>query len=130
MIETALVFGEHGITVHWHAPLDRQEGAIPDSRDLWTILWENRETIWGVAHTHPWFGEAWPSNTDVTTFSAVERGLGKRLLWPIVTFTTVQCFGWNPVTESYVPVKGENIELLEVGKLRELSKGSSQVGAE
>lgn len=94
MIEVALVFDLDGEVIHWHLPPGRSGGAIPDSRGLWEILWENRERLGGVAHTHPWNGRPGPSQTDVTTFAACEAALGKRLLWPIVTFDQVVSFEW------------------------------------
>lgn len=101
MIETALVFDEQGDTLRWHEPLGRSGGSLPDSRDLWLYLLENRGVIGGIAHTHPWDGPAWPSTTDVTTFRALEQGLGKLFLWTVVTFTDVKHFAWNAVTEEY-----------------------------
>jgi hypothetical protein len=97
MMETALVFDLNGNTIHWHEPPGRSGGSIPDTRSLWDILWENRERLGGVAHTHPWDGPAYPSNTDLTTFDAIERGLGKHLLWPVVTFTEVLYVVRNPL---------------------------------
>tara|TARA_Y100000310_G_scaffold340338_1_gene435731 strand:+ start:4257 stop:4643 length:387 start_codon:yes stop_codon:yes gene_type:complete len=102
MIEVAMVFDVHGKVIHWHLPPGRHAGAIPDSRDLWEVMWENREILGGVAHTHPWHGEPWPSQTDVTTFRACEQGLGKLLLWPVVTFSDVGYWAFNPVTKEYV----------------------------
>lgn len=89
MMETALVFDRNGKTICFHEPAGRSGGSIPDTRDLWEVIWENRENLGGVAHTHPWDGPAHPSITDVTTFDAIERALGKNLLWPVVTFTEV-----------------------------------------
>lgn len=123
MIEVALVFNKRGETLHWHLPPGRTGGAIPDSRDLWQILWDNREHLGGVAHTHPWRGKAWPSQTDVTTWEAVEKGLGKHLLWPVVTFTEVKYFVWNVVTETFVLADPKSITVdLEFEELRRLSR--------
>ncbi len=97
MMEVALVFDLNGNTIHWHEPPGRSGGSIPDTRSLWDILWENRERLGGVAHTHPWDGPAYPSHTDLTTFDAIERGLGKHLLWPVVTFTEVLYVVRNPL---------------------------------
>lgn len=97
MIETALVFDKNGKTIHWHEPHGRNGGALPDSRDLWDVLWENRDRLGGVAHTHPWEGETGPSQTDLTTFDAVERALGRQLLWPVVSFTHVTYVVRNPL---------------------------------
>lgn len=83
-----------GCPLYWHLPQGRSQTYLPDSRDLWEVLWYHREYLGGVAHTHPWSGQANPSSTDLTTFSAVEKGLGLYLTWPIVTFSEVAYFGW------------------------------------
>jgi len=88
--EAGVVIDKDHKPIFWHLPDGRSWGVIPDSRTLWDVLWEHRERIQGVAHTHPFDGEPWPSNTDVTTFAAIEAALGRRLTWWIVT---VQHFG-------------------------------------
>ena len=97
MMETVLVFNRMGKTICFHEPAGQTSGSVPDTRSLWDILWEHRENLGGVAHTHPWEGPAQPSGTDITTFDAIERGLGKRLLWPVVTFTDVLYVVRNPL---------------------------------
>jgi hypothetical protein len=62
-------------------------------------------TLGGVAHSHPWEGEAHPSGTDVSTFRAIELGLGKRLLWPIVTLSEVRYYAVNPLTQECCEVQ-------------------------
>jgi hypothetical protein len=89
MIETAAVIGLDGTVLHWHLPSGRTSGSIPDSRTLWDVLWENRERLAGVAHTHPGGGVPRPSWEDVTTFAAVEAGLGQRLSWWIASASHV-----------------------------------------
>jgi hypothetical protein len=126
MMEVALVFNIFGEAIWYHNP--REGGTyIPDSSDLWEILWKNRVVLGGVAHTHPWDGPAHPSHTDVTTFSAIEIGLGKKLLWPIVTFTEVVYFVKNPLINDYVPTKNYFNETpwwgTNIGKLRQMSRG-------
>jgi proteasome lid subunit RPN8/RPN11 len=70
-----------GTAMHWHLPEGRNAGYLPDSRTLWDILWENRSKVLGFAHSHPGSGIPGPSWEDITTFSAIERGLGRRLHW-------------------------------------------------
>jgi hypothetical protein len=94
-MEAGYVFDFHGGLIHWHVPPDRSMSALPDSRSLWDVLWKNREILGGVAHTHPFTGVAVPSQTDLTTWAAVEQGLGQRLVWPIVTFSQVGYFTWE-----------------------------------
>jgi len=122
-IETALVFDQEGKTIHWHLPPGRSNGYIPDTRSLWEVLWENRHRLGGVAHTHPWEGDTWFSGTDVTTFSAVERALGQRLQWPIVTFTSVQVFVWvGPEKYDYGLLRSDPIPVEDVAELRQRSR--------
>ena len=83
MIEVAVVIDLKGAPIYWHLPEGRTGGSIPDSRNLWQILWENRDKISAVAHSHPGRGNPGPSVTDITTFTAIEAALGKRFVWYI-----------------------------------------------
>ena len=58
--------------------------AIPDSRARWGAIWENREILTEVVHTHPG-GLLRFSEEDLTTMEAVEAALGKPLRWSMVT---------------------------------------------
>lgn len=122
MIEVALVFDKEGKTLRWHLPPGRNSGYIPDSHDLWTFLWDNRNIIGGVAHTHPWDGPSWPSHTDVTTFSAIERGLGVRLIWPVITFSDEGYFAWSDEEKKYVRLSSAPLSVEDVQELRNKSK--------
>ena len=130
-LEFGLVFDRDGKTIAWFG--GKSGGSIPDTRDLWEVLWENRDRLGGVAHTHPWHGEAWPSTTDVTTFRAVELGLGRELIWPVVTFSEVGYFAqipdepglyaqFDPKSIADIPPLALLDKNLEIEKLRELSR--------
>ena len=122
MIEVALVFDREGRTLHWHLPSGGSAVSIPDSRSLWEVLWTYRHELGGVAHTHPWDGRPVPSHVDLTTWSACERALGARLVWPIVTWTEVASFVWKgPETLDYERQKRPAIQ---VGDLEELWRKS------
>lgn len=124
-MEAGLVFDRYGGLIFWHVPPDRSMGALPDSRSLWDILWENREILGGVAHTHPWSGRAGPSSTDVTTFAAVEAGLGQRLVWPVVTFSEVGYFVWTgPDVHDYAVLEQRRFRIPRhlIEQLRDLSR--------
>jgi len=87
MIEAGVVVTGYGVS-YWHLPNGRTGGSLPDSRDLWEVLWEHRrEHFLGFAHSHPGSGIPGPSWTDLTTFAAVELGLGRRLTWWITSST-------------------------------------------
>jgi hypothetical protein len=84
-IETGVLISFDGHPIHWHLPPGRSCGYLPDSRDLWDIIWENRASLDGFAHSHPGFGIPSPSHEDVTTFAAVELALGRNLKWWITS---------------------------------------------
>jgi hypothetical protein len=94
MIEVGVVFDVHGGVLHWHLPPGRTSVSIPDTRDLWQVLWTNRAVLGGVAHSHPGTGTPTPSHIDLTTFAACEAGLGRRLEWYITTADQLACFAW------------------------------------
>lgn len=95
MREVALVFDTEGYPIYWHEPPDASTVALPDSRALWDVLWEHRAHLGGVAHTHPGGGIPVPSHTDLTTWAAVEVGLGRRLLWPILSDQVAPWYVWR-----------------------------------
>jgi len=104
-IETAVVFDEEMKPIFWHTPLNRSAGHIGDSRGLWKVLMENRDKVFGIAHSHPGGGKAAPSGIDLRTFSACDLGLGKRLIWPIISKDSVRLFTWlGPEKYSYSQV--------------------------
>lgn len=128
MLESALVFDVEGCPIYWHLPVERTGSYIPDSRALWDVLWANRRLIGGVAHTHPWSGAIAPSAVDVTTFSAVENGLGKRLIWPIISLHEVGYFSWiGPKNHDY-RAREDDFRIKEhlINRLRDLSRNGGQ----
>ena len=122
MIESAMVFDDRGEVIAYHTPPGCTSGSIPDTRSLWEILWEHRAHLGGVAHVHPWNGEPHPSTTDVTTFRAIENGLGKLLLWPVVTFDQVGVWVWDGPESGYIRETEWSIKIEGIEKLRELSR--------
>ncbi|MBI2927968.1 MAG: Mov34/MPN/PAD-1 family protein [Verrucomicrobia bacterium] len=60
--------------------------SIPDLPDRWQTIWEHRNEITEIAHTHP--GELLEfSKEDLTTMQAVEAGTDKRFTWSVITRT-------------------------------------------
>jgi len=94
-IEAGVLVDLKGEPLFWHLPQDRSGGALPDSRQLWDVIWENRENLLGFAHSHPGSGTPGPSWTDVTTFSAVEQALDKRLDWWITSSDRLIVARWS-----------------------------------
>lgn len=95
MIETGVVVTSAG-PVYWHLPAGRTGGSLPDSRQLWDVLWELRKSeVLGFAHSHPGSGIPGPSYTDLTTFAAIELGLGRRMRWWITSADHVILLGWQ-----------------------------------
>lgn len=123
MIEAGVLVTEDG-PVFWHVPEGRSGGALPDSDKLWDVMWEHRKAAFlGFAHSHPHHGVPGPSWTDVTTFSAVERGLGRRLEWWIASMDRVIVLRWcGPGKHDYKSNLVEE-EPAWGAKLRELSQG-------
>lgn len=94
MREVAVVIDRENKPLWWHVPRGASAVALPDSRDLWEVLWTERARISGVAHSHPGRGIPTPSPEDLTTFAACEDGLGLRLSWWIATADRAYCFDW------------------------------------
>lgn len=127
MIEVAMVFTRDGHPIFWLSPNGCTGGSVPDSHTMWDRIWRDRDIIGGVAHTHPWDGATGPSHTDLTTFAAIEAGLGTRLFWPIVTMTHVNYFTYLDEVRKYgevqhVPFRDENHWFEVVKTLRQLSQ--------
>lgn len=95
-LETGVVVGKNGRAIMWHVPEGRSAGSLPDSRGLWKCMWEHREELVGFAHSHPGKGKPWPSYEDLTTFSAVEAALGRRLRWWITSEDGLTECTYNP----------------------------------
>jgi len=85
MIEAGVVIDKNGFPMHWHLPQGRTSASIPDTDTLWNVIWDNRESVLGFAHSHPGGGMPQPSHTDLTTFAAIEAALGRRLFWWITS---------------------------------------------
>jgi len=117
-IEVALVFDKAGHTIDWHCPQGCTSGSIPDSHDHFMVMLANLDRLGGTVHVHPWHGVADPSYTDITTWSAMDRALGRRL-WAVATFTEVNFFRWiGPGKHDYFWVRNPGIEIVDLEELR------------
>lgn len=107
--------------IFWHLPNDRTGGILPDSTELWNVLWDNRGRLGGFAHSHPGTGNPQPSDTDVTTMVAIEAALGRRLVWWICSADKLISMQWQPSISKYrLDVEPEDVYAW-VEKLREHS---------
>lgn len=96
--------------------------SIPDSAELWQKIWDHRSELLGIAHSHPGSGDTGPSYEDLTTFSAVEAALGRRLEWWITTSDTlVLCYWWGPGSLDYSVSHDFGVYEAWLPKLREHS---------
>ena len=91
VFETDRESGGSGV-LHWHEPADAEHDKLPDSRDLWKVIWTHRAHLYGIAHLHPWDGVAHATLEDLTTFDAVESGLGRPLYWWVATMTELAVY--------------------------------------
>jgi len=91
--------------------------SIPDERERWEAIWEHRNEITEIVHSHPG-GFLDFSHEDLTTMEAVEAGTGRTFAWSIVTKT------------GFRSRKGGKVQLREdspwwLNLIRRLSYGSS-----
>lgn len=124
VIEAGVLVGhDDGPSLHWHLPPGRTGGSLPDSANLWDVIWQWHEDgcLDGFAHSHPGSGVPGPSYTDLTTFAAIEAALGRRLLWWITSSDHVIRIDWTgPGKFDYTSVVIE--EPYWAPELREMSK--------
>jgi hypothetical protein len=57
--------------------------ALPDSRSRWEAIWDNREHLEVIAHSHP-VGPSAFSAEDVSTMEALDAALGKSMQYMVV----------------------------------------------
>jgi hypothetical protein len=94
-IEAAVVVGaDEKQVLYWHLPPNRHSVALPDSRKLWEVYWENRRSMSGQAHSHPGTGWPGPSWEDITSYEACESGLGRRYKWWIASMDRLVVVQW------------------------------------
>lgn len=93
--EACVIVDVNGKPIKWHLPSGRNSVHIPDTQSIWDFIWKNREHVGGTAHTHPGDGMPYPSWEDITTFSATELGLGKRLTWWIASSNSLAEIKWQ-----------------------------------
>lgn len=100
MREAGVIFNHNGEPIFWHHPENRNTVILPDSKILWDAMWENKHEMMGFAHSHPGSGQGCPSSEDLSTFKAVESGIGKKMLWPIITSNSIWVYSRVNLTSS------------------------------
>lgn len=118
-----MVVDLEGKILFWHLPVDRTIASLPDSRNLWDVLWDNRKIVAGFAHSHPGAGIPSPSWTDVTTFAAIEAGLGRRLKWWITSEDSCIDLAWSGPDKHHYLGRTMTDEPLWLPPLRKVSAG-------
>jgi len=74
--------------------------ALPDSRDRWEAIWQLRDDLYEIAHSHP-VGPTAFSAEDTSTMSALDDALGRKLRYSVVA----------PHAMIVRPADGETFEL-------------------
>ena len=82
--EVCFLIGRGG-AVLWSDASD-SPSAMPDSRSRWEAIWDNRDDLEEIAHSHP-HGPARFSQEDETTMSALISALGKAPRFSVVAPT-------------------------------------------
>jgi len=95
MREAVVVINLYGCEIYQHCPAHQTATKSPDDKTLWNFILEHKDEISGIAHSHPGSGPTSPSREDVTSFAAIESGIGKRLYWPIITSDSISTFIWQ-----------------------------------
>ena len=81
MREVCLLIDRDG-RILW-ADASTSAARLPDSRARWEAIWEHRNVLAAVAHSHP-VGPAAFSAEDRSTMTAIDAALGTSLLYFVV----------------------------------------------
>ena len=79
--EVCFLIGHDG-AVLW-ADASRSPVALPDSRGRWEAIWQLREELAEIAHSHP-VGPLAFSAEDASTMAAVDSALGRAVRYSVV----------------------------------------------
>lgn len=81
MREVCFLIGSGG-AILW-ADASDSPAALPDSRRRWEAIWELRDQLEEIAHSHP-VGPSAFSREDETTMAALDSALGKVVRFSVV----------------------------------------------
>jgi hypothetical protein len=65
------------------ADASNSPAALPDTRDRWEAIWELRDDLVEIAHSHP-MGPAAFSREDETTMEALDSALGRAVRFSVI----------------------------------------------
>lgn len=66
-----------------YADASNSPAALPDSRARWEAIWEHRDVLEAIVHSHP-VGPAAFSAEDESTMAAVDSALGRAVRYCVV----------------------------------------------
>lgn len=133
MIERAAAFGKDGEILFLNQNVDEcTSGYIPDDPEFFSLISLHKDSLLGIAHTHPPGAGCLPSEEDLGTFSAIDAALGFCLLWPIIDRQEVNVY-YRSVSGDYLrlnalPHDDEFVKIFTptFNKLLELSYGTGK----
>jgi hypothetical protein len=82
MREVFMLIGRGGALL-WADASSEDPSRLPDSQARWQAIWQHRDELEELAHSHP-LGPLAFSEEDKTTMAALEAALGKTLKFSIV----------------------------------------------
>ena len=81
MREVCFLIGRGGAILY--ADASNSPAALPDSRTRWQAIWEHRDELEDIVHSHP-MGPSAFSAEDESTMEAVDSALGRRMRYTVV----------------------------------------------
>ena len=81
MREVCFLIGRGG-AILW-ADASDSPAALPDSRARWQAIWEHRDELEDIVHSHP-AGPSRFSREDETTMEAIDSALGRAMRYTVV----------------------------------------------
>src|SRR5262245_54305465 len=81
MREVCFLIGRKG-EILW-ADASNSPAALPDSRARWQAIWDHRDELENIVHSHP-MGPAAFSAEDESTMQAVDSALGRTMRYTVV----------------------------------------------
>jgi hypothetical protein len=80
--EVCFLIGRGGAILY--ADASNSPAALPDSRTRWEAIWEARQELEVIAHSHPVGPHAF-SQEDESTMAAIDAALGKAMHYCVVS---------------------------------------------